>query len=278
MSVRTQSALTDRGPRRFARRRRVAETTVLRRQTRVLLGVAGVVVVLGAWEACYRLGVVSKVTGSSPSQIGVAAKVLVQHHLLFSAIWSSTKLFLIGFSLCVGVGLVVGLVLGWYRRLHAVFDPWVTMLYAAPRLALIPLVVVWVGIGVEAQVVIVFLVGVFPMIINTMAGVMAMDRTHFRVARSFLATNKDVLVTVALPGALPFIISGIRQTLVLSLTGVVVAEYFLGETGVGGLIFKSGQVLETGQAFVGVAIFCFAAVVLTVALGAVEKRFDKWRG
>jgi NitT/TauT family transport system permease protein len=268
----------DRGPTKaVARRRRVASTSVIRGRTRVALGFAGVVIVLGAWEAAYRLGIVSKITGSSPSQIGVGARDLVHHHLLFSAIWSSAKLFLVGFSLCVGVGLVVGLVLGWYRRLHAVFDPWVTMLYAAPRLALIPLVVVWVGIGFEAQVVIVFLVGVFPMIINTMAGVMAMDRAHFRVARSFLATNRQVLLTIALPGALPFIISGIRQTLVLSLTGVVVAEYFLGETGVGGLIFKSGQVLETGQAFVGVAIFCFAAVVLTIVLSAVEKRFDKWR-
>jgi len=262
----------------LARRRRVAEMSVLSRRTRTALGVAGIVVLLGAWEAAYRFGVVSKITGSSPSQIALAARVLVRHHLLWGAIWSSTKLFLIGFSLCVVVGLVVGLVLGWYRRLHALLDPWVTMLYAAPRLALIPLVVVWVGIGFEAQVVIVFLVGVFPMIINTMAGVTAMDRTHFRVARSFLATNRQVLVTVALPGALPFIVSGIRQTLVLSLTGVVVAEYFLGETGVGGLIFKAGQVLETGQAFVGVAIFCFAAVLLTVALGAVEKRLDKWRG
>jgi ABC-type nitrate/sulfonate/bicarbonate transport system permease component len=270
--------LVNREPGSLSRRkRRIAKATELSRRSRIALGISGIVVLLGAWEAAYRLGAVSKITGSSPSQIGVGARVLVDNHLLFSAIWSSTKLFLIGFSLCVGVGLIVGLVLGWYKRLHAILDPWVTMLYAAPRLAVIPLGVVWVGIGVQAQVVIVFLVGVFPMIINTMAGVMAMDRTHLRVARSFLATDKDVLLTVALPGALPFIIAGIRQTLVLSLTGVVVAEYFLGETGVGGLIFKSGQVLETGQAFVGVAIFCFAAVVLTVALGVAERRFDKWR-
>jgi NitT/TauT family transport system permease protein len=255
----------------------VAKLRELRRGSRLILGVSGVIVVLAAWEVAYRLGAVTKITASSPSQIAVAAKVLVTNHLLFSAIWSTTKLFLIGFSLCVVVGLVVGLVLGWYKVLHAVLDPWVTMLYAAPRLALIPLVVVWVGIGFEAQVVVVFLVGVFPMVINTMAGVAAMDRMHLRVARSFLATNKDVLLTIALPGAVPFIVSGIRQTLVLSLTGVVVAEYFLGDTGVGGLIFKAGESLDTGEAFVGVAFFSVAAVLLTIALGAVEKHFDKWR-
>jgi ABC-type nitrate/sulfonate/bicarbonate transport system permease component len=259
------------------RTRRVAKVQELRPVMRVVLGVAGVVVALAAWEIAYRLGAVNKVTGSSPSGVWKGGRVLVDNHLLFSAMWSTTKLFLIGFSICVGVGLVVGLVLGWYKTLHAVLDPWVTMLYAAPRLALIPLVVVWFGIGFEAQVVVVFLVGVFPMIINTMAGVAAMERTHLRVARSFLATNKDVLLTIALPGAVPFIISGIRQTLVLSLTGVVVAEYFLGDTGVGGLIFKSGETLETGQAFVGVAFFAVAAVLLTIALGAVEKHFDKWR-
>jgi ABC-type nitrate/sulfonate/bicarbonate transport system permease component len=247
------------------------------RGRRVVLGISGVIVLLAAWEAAFRLGFVTKVTASSPSGVAHAAKVLVDHDILFTAMWSTTKLFLAGFALSVGVGLVVGLVLGWYRALHAVLDPWVTMLYAAPRLALIPLVVVWFGIGFQAQVVIVFLLGVFPMIINTMAGVAAMDRAHLRVARSFLAGDKDVLLTIALPGAVPFIVAGLRQTLVLSLTGVVVAEYFLGNTGVGGMIFNAGQTLETGQAFVGVAFFAFTAVVLTILLGVAEKHFDKWR-
>src|SRR5690242_1846012 len=100
MSVRVQRAATDREPQGLLRRRRrVAETTVLRGRTRVALGIAGIIVVLGAWEAAYRLDLVSKVTGSSPSQIGVGARVLNDNHLLFPAIWSSTKLFLIGFSL-----------------------------------------------------------------------------------------------------------------------------------------------------------------------------------
>lgn len=263
--------------RRWWPKRRVAKLQQLRGRTRALLGVSGVVVVLGLWELAYRLGEVNKVTASSPSQIGSSAKLLVHDDILFPAIWSTTKLFLFGFALSVGVGLAVGLVLGWYKALHAVLDPWVMMLYAAPRLALIPLVVVWAGIGFKAQVVIVFLLGVFPMIINTMAGVAAMDRTHLRVARSFLATNKDVLLTIALPGAVPFIISGVRQCIVLSLTGVVVAEYFLGDTGVGGMIFKAGEALETGQAFVGVLFFSLTAVVLTLVLGVVERHFDKWR-
>jgi NitT/TauT family transport system permease protein len=232
---------------------------------------------LAAWEAAFRLGWVTKVTASSPTGIVDGARVLIDNHFLFAAMWSTTKLFVVGFSLSVGVGLLVGLVLGWYRALHAVLDPWVTMLYAAPRLALIPLVVVWFGIGFHAQVVIVFLLGVFPMIINTMAGVAAIDRAHIRVARSFLASDKDVLLTIALPGAVPFIVAGLRQTIVLALTGVVVAEYFLGNTGVGGLIFNAGQTLETGQAFVGVAFFALSAVVLTLLVGVIQRHFDKWR-
>jgi ABC-type nitrate/sulfonate/bicarbonate transport system permease component len=258
-------------------RRRVARVREVSRGRRAILGVSGVIVLLASWEAAFQLGIVTKVTASSPSSVVEAAGVLIEHDILFTAMWSTVKLFVAGFALSVVTGLVVGLLLGWYRALHAVLDPWVTMLYAAPRLALIPLVVVWFGIGFQAQVVIVFLLGVFPMIINTMAGVAAMDRAHLRVARSFLATDKDVLLTIALPGALPFIIAGLRQTLVLSLTGVVVAEYFLGNTGVGGMIFNAGQTLETGQAFVGVAFFAFTAVLLTILLGVVEKHFDKWR-
>lgn len=268
----------EQGPARVkARRRRVARVREVGRGRRLVLGVSGVVVLLALWEVAYRLGLVTKVTASSPSNVADAFGVLVEHDILFPAMWSTTKLFVAGFALSVGSGLLVGLVLGWYRALHAVLDPWVTMLYAAPRIALIPLVVVWFGIGFQAQVVIVFLLGVFPMIINTMAGVAAMDRAHLRVARSFLATDKDVLLTIALPGAVPFIVAGLRQTLVLSLTGVVVAEYFLGNTGVGGMIFNAGQTLETGQAFVGVAFFSCAAVLLTIGVGMLEKHFDKWR-
>lgn len=169
------------------------------------------------------------------------------------------------------------MILGWYKRVNAVVDPWISILFATPRLALIPLIMVWTGIGLKTQVIIVWTIAVFPIVINVSAGVAAIDRDHLNVARSFLATNRDFLRTVALPGSRPFVLSGVRQGMMMALVGVVAAEYFVGSTGVGGLIFLAGQTIESSQAFVGAMVFASAALVLTVLVQAIEKRVDRWR-
>jgi NitT/TauT family transport system permease protein len=243
----------------------------------MLLGATGVVVVLTLWELGSRAGWINPIVGSSPTKIVQAGRGLWERGVLLPAIISTAKLFGIGFAISVAIGLTTGIIIGWYQRVNAVVDPWVSLIYAAPRIAFIPLIVVWVGVGLQAQVVLVCLLATFPVIINTATGVGTIDRDHLRLARSLLATNKDVLLTVALPGAVPTILAGIRQGMITALIGVVVAEYFLGNTGVGGLIFTAGLTLQTGQAFVGALIFAIAALVMTSILRTVERRLDRWR-
>jgi ABC-type nitrate/sulfonate/bicarbonate transport system permease component len=259
------------------RERKIARLHEPSRRERVLLGTAGIAIVLAAWQVCADTGVVDPLVASSPSRIVDAARTLMDQGTLLPAIGSTAKLFALGFGLSLVTGLVAGVILGWYKRIDAVVDPWLSVLYATPRIALIPLIMVWTGIGLETQVIIVWTVAVFPIVINVAAGVAAIDRDHLRVARSFLATNHDVLRTVALPGSMPFVLSGVRQGLFQGLIGVVVAEYFVGNTGVGGLIFSAGQTLESGQAFVGAIVFALAALILTAALRAIERRVDQWR-
>lgn len=259
------------------RRRRIANRRELSKRESFLWGLAGIVVLIGVWQLLASLGMINGLAGSSPSQVVSSAKQLISDGTLGPKVLSSAGLFGVGFGLSVLVGLIVGTLLGWYTRLNAFLDPWVSLLYATPRLALIPLVVVWVGVGFEARVLVVFTVAVFPIIINVASGVSSVDRDHLRLARSFLATNRDVLTTIALPGAIPAIVSGIRQGMILSLIGVVVAEYFIGSTGVGGLIFQAGLTLQTAQAFVGALIFALAALLLTVLLQLLERRLDRWR-
>jgi NitT/TauT family transport system permease protein len=167
----------------------------------------------------------------------------------------TAQLFCIGFLISIASGLLLGVMMSWYQRVDAALDPFVSVLYAIPRIALVPLIMVWAGIGFRSQVIIVWTTGVFPVIMNTAVAVNAMDRQLMLVARSFRATNLDVLRTIALPGAIPQILSGIKQCVALSLIGVVVAEYFVGNNGVGGIIVNAGQTLATSQAFVGVVIF-----------------------
>ena len=233
--------------------------------------------ILGLWQLAAHLGWINPVVSSSPSGVWSSAREIISNGVLGPAVLSTARLFAIGFGLSLVLGLFLGVIIGWYRAAGALLDPWVSILYAAPRIAFIPLITVWFGIGLKSQVVLVVLVAVFPIVINVSAGVSSIERSHFQLARSYLATNKDVLLTVALPGAVPHVVAGIRQGMMQGLIGVVVAEYFIGNTGVGGLIFNAGSTLQTGQAFVGAIVFAIAALVLTAALTTVERRLDRWR-
>ena len=261
----------------YRRGRRIAERRTLSRAARIAYGVTGIVALVALWEAAARAGWINPLAGSSPWEIAQAAKEMYERDVLVPAVKSTAELFAIGFGISLLIGLVGGMVLGWYVRINAIFDPWVSLFYATPRIALIPLIIVWAGAGLEARVIVVVLIAVFPILINVASGISTLDRDHLRLARSFLGTNWDVLRTIALPGAVPAIVTGIRQGLVQGLIGVVVAEYFIGTTGVGGLIFNAGLVLRTADAFVGALVFAVAALLLTSALQIIERRLDRWR-
>jgi NitT/TauT family transport system permease protein len=243
----------------------------------VALGAGGIVAVLALWELLSAQGVLDPLIWSSPSLIWKAFHSMVADGTLWTPLLESTKLFAAGLTVSVVTGLVIGAALGWYATARAVFDPWVTMLYAMPGMALVPLLVVAFGSGFRTELIVVWTVAVFPMIINVAAGVGAIDHDHLRVARSYLATNRDVLRSVALPGAVPYILAGVQQSLGLSLVGVVVAEYFVANDGLGGLILNASTQLFTANAYVGMAIFSIAGLALTALLRRCERWIVKWR-
>lgn len=257
--------------------RKIAERKEISRTERLIRGAAGVVVVLVAWQLLSSHHLVNQLLWSSPSGIWSSFLTLVRNGTLGTACLNSGELFLISFALSLVVGVVLGVILGWYQRSRAIIDPWVSMLYATPRIALIPLVIAIFGLGLKTQVLTVMLLAVFPIIINVAVGVQAMDRDQLRVARSYLATNWDVLRGVALPGALPYIVAGVQQGLVMTLNGIVVAEYFVGNNGIGGLIINASQNLQTGDAFVGATIFAVASLLLTGLLRGLDQKVAKWR-
>lgn len=263
---------------RRARRRKVASTREPSTLERTLLGALGLVAALGIWQALSSTKAINPLVASSPEDVVRAARVLINSGELGQDVEATFKLFGISFAISLVLGLLMGVILGWYRRISAIFDPWVSIFYAMPRFAFIPLIVVWAGIGLRSEVILVILIAIFPIIIGTAAGVRSIDRDHLRVAQSFLGTNRDVLLTVALPGAVPAVVAGIRNGMILALIGVVVAEFFLGAThGVGALIYRAGLTLQTGQVFVGAVIFAGVALVLNFALSVVERRLDRWR-
>ena len=172
---------------------------------------------------------------------------------------------------------MLGVVIGWYRRLAMVFEPFVNALYATPRVALVPLILIWFGIGMWSKVFIVFINAFFPVLINTIGGIRATDADLLRAARAFCASDWQIFKTVAIPGAVPFILTGVRQSVALGLIGVVVGEMFGGSQGIGYMVNYGGQTFQTDTVFLGVVIIALAGIVLTWLAERLEKRFSRWR-
>jgi NitT/TauT family transport system permease protein len=174
-------------------------------------------------------------------------------------------------------GVVFGVVIGWYRRLAMIVEPFLTGLYSTPRVALVPLILIWFGIGMWSKVFIVFINAFFPVLINTIGGVKAIDRDLLRAARSFCASDWQIFTTVVVPGSVPFILTGVRQAVALGLIGVVVGEMFGGSEGIGYMVNYGGQTYQTDTVFVGVVIIAFAGIVLTWLAERLERHFSRWR-
>jgi NitT/TauT family transport system permease protein len=189
----------------------------------------------------------------------------------------SGRNFAVGFALAVAAGVVLGVIVGWYRRFALLVEPFLNAFYATPRIAMVPLIIIWFGVGMWSKVFIVFISAFFPVLINTIGGIKAIDSDLLRAARAFCASDWQIFTTLAIPGAVPFILTGVRQGVALGLIGVVVGEMFGGSQGVGFMVAYGGQTFATDTLFVGVLIIAFAGILLSSAAEQLEKRFSRWR-
>jgi ABC-type nitrate/sulfonate/bicarbonate transport system permease component len=251
--------------------------TFYQRYEAAILGGIAVVIALGAWEAFWSAGKISPLFFTGPSQV---VKRFVEEwndgRLKQDMAYSGTN-FVIGVGMAIASGVVLGVIIGWYRRLAMVFEPFLTALYSTPRVAMIPLVLIWFGIGVWSKIFIVFINAFFPVLINTIGGVKAIDRDLLRAARSFCASDRQIFTTVVIPGSVPFILTGVRQAVSLGLIGVVVGEMFGGSEGIGYMVNYGGQTFQTDTVFLGVVIIAFAGIVLTWLAERLERHFSRWR-
>ena len=243
----------------------------------LILGGTAVVLAIAVWQAFWSSGKISPLFFTGPSSVVTRFGEEWTHGRLKSDMVYSGTNFVIGVGLAIAVGVVLGVIIGWYRRLAMVFEPFVNALYATPRVALVPLILIWFGIGMWSKVFIVFINAFFPVLINTIGGIRATDADLLRAARAFCASDWQIFKTVAIPGAVPFILTGVRQSVALGLIGVVVGEMFGGSQGIGYMVNYGGQTFQTDTVFLGVVIIAFAGIVLTWLAERLEKRFSRWR-
>jgi NitT/TauT family transport system permease protein len=185
--------------------------------------------------------------------------------------------FIGGFGLAAVVGIGAGIAMSASKPIREFFEPWVSMLYATPTIALGPLFMLALGIGYGSKIALIFLTAVFPILINTVAGLTTTDRVLLEVVRSFGATRMQSYFKVRMPAALPFIIAGLRVAVARALVGVVVAELFGARAGLGFLIFRSAQVFDTAGLWVAVFILAICGVASVEFLKWLEKRMAPWR-
>jgi NitT/TauT family transport system permease protein len=234
-----------------------------------------VVCMLLLWEIFGRD--VNPVFGSYPSAIAVAFWDLLRTGQLGSALYDSLRPFVVGYGLAIVVGIPVGLIIGRFRTAEAAFGIYITAGYAMPLVALVPLLILWLGLGFKVKVAVVFLMSLFPICINTWLGVVAVPKTLIEVGKSFVAPDHVILRRIILPATLPYIMAGIRLAVGRAVVAMVIAEFFTTISGLGAVIINSANNFDTATMFVPIIILMVMAIGLNGLIGFVEHRVAPWQ-
>lgn len=228
------------------------------------------------WEIVCNLKLINPLFISSPSRIFKAAIWLFKNGFLHDIKISAME-FSSGFILATIMGIPAGICLGWYKKLELIFDPFITILYATPRVALLPLLMIWLGIGIKSKIAVVFLGCIFPILVNVMTGIKTIDATLLKCARCFGANDYQIFTTIIIPGSIPFIIAGMRLAIGRGLVGVVVGELVASNAGVGHRMSIAGATFQTDKLFVGIIVLAMSGYLMTELLKYIEKKFERWR-
>jgi NitT/TauT family transport system permease protein len=214
---------------------------------------------------------------SYPSAIARAAVQLVAAGQLTQQALNSLQVYFVGLAGALVVGILLGLLMGRYRLAEYIFDPFVYALDATPRVALIPILLLWFGLGPPAKIAVVFLSGVFPVLMNTFSGVRTVSSGLVEVGRAYGAREGKIFTKIIVPASLPYIMAGVRLAVGRALIGIITAEMFAAVTGLGALLIRYSSALATDKFFVPVIFLALLGVILTRGVEILEKRFAPWK-
>jgi len=241
-----------------------------------LTRIVAAILFFGGWEWAVRSESVNPLFISSPTMIGTRLFEVFADGSIWPHIRASGEIAGLGFILSVLVGVPLGMLMGRVRLVRDTLEPLIMAKYSSPTVAFLPLLIIWFGIGTWSKVVLVFLGGVLIIIINTEAGVANVDRQLIETAKSFTANEYQILSKVVIPGAIPFIITGMRLAVGRILILVVVAELYGSSAGLGYIIFQASANYDTATIFVGVIILAVVGIFLNASLRAIETHLTPW--
>jgi NitT/TauT family transport system permease protein len=240
---------------------------------------AGLLSVLGGllvWELVSRLIVANTLFLAAPTQIFAAIVALAKSGELWRHLGISAIEFALGYLIASILGVVIGFAMAESAVAKRALQPWISGLYATPTIALAPLFILWLGIGIWSKVLVVIFLVLFPVTINTEAGLRTTSERLVEMLRSFGATPRQIFLKVSLPSAVPFILAGLKLGIGRGLIGVVVAELFGSRAGLGRLISASADAFNMPELFAGVVVLATAGIVMTAGFTWLEARLVPW--
>jgi NitT/TauT family transport system permease protein len=257
------------------RAQRIAAERRRRRQLQnIAIRLVSVASVLALWE--WAANHIDPVLFTKPSLIAVAAVHMIWSGELWHYLSQSLVVLAIGLSLAAVIGIAVGLVLARYWVLDVALGVYITFLYSIPSVALVPLIVLWAGYETTAKVIILFMFAFFPMTINTYQGVKNVDPKLIEVGRAFRCSEGQLWANIVLPGALPFIVTGLRLAVGRGLIGMVLADLYTAISGIGYLIVRTASTYQVDKMFVPIVTLGLLGVTLTALLRVLERTVAPW--
>lgn len=235
------------------------------------------VVVLGLWQGAASAGWVDTLFMPAPIDVGRALWRLIASGQMGAHVAASMKRLLAGLALGASLGVVVGVAAGLATPARMIAAPIVAALFPIPKIALLPLFILWFGIGEPSKVATIAFGAFFPMVIATMGGVDAVDRGLIRMAQSFGAPTRDIVRKVVLPAAAPAILSGLRIATSIGIVLIVAAEMIGAKEGLGAFVLAAGNLMAVDELMAGVVVIAAIGVTFAALIGSAERRLLRWR-
>lgn len=249
----------------------------VRLNRKVLLGCIAVAAFFLAWQAVFLFAPFNPLFITKPNLMFMALVDLVKSGELWVDLGASALPFAYGLGAAVIIGVPLGILMGWRIRVGYALDPLLTALYASPLVALAPLVVIFLGVGIFGKAFIIFLLCVFDFIFNAYAGVRAVDHRLIHVVRSFGGGETDLYLKVIFPSVMPYIVAGARIGVGRALIGVLVGEFFAASQGIGYAIERFGNFFALDRMFACILVITLIAVALTQGIRWTERKAFPWR-
>jgi NitT/TauT family transport system permease protein len=242
--------------------------------SQTLYPLAGVALIIAVWVLACWIGNIPTVVLPAPDK--VLRAFIVRGDLLLSEGWVTLKETLYGFLLALAVGLPLAVAVANSRPLNLMFYPLLIALQSVPKVALAPMILVWLGTGLESKLAIVWLVAFFPIIVDTAAGLRATPKELLELARSLNASAWQVFLKVQLPAALPFVVTGAKVAITLAVIGAVIGEFIGSSEGLGFLLLSATSQLDTPLAFAALFALSVLGIFVYALVGLGERMMAAW--